>query len=543
MASIDDKFKIGMKLLVLRKEDIKNVRPIKTSLIFDKNGYEFNIDGLFSNEIFGVVGSDERYDRISYIDLKTAILHPTLFELLNNYSQLYSDIISGKRYAKFDKSKKIFIEVDMNEGETGFGFFLNHVNELKLDDKESDTGKFNKRFIEKVRKDNQLFLRYCFVIPPGYREYYVDNSGKATIDVSNDYYFKIINNTTLLPEKELSGSDKILLSNTLLKIQKSILDLQTHFLGLMDGKNKLIRGQWTKTAIMDGTRNVFTGYNIKIKDVFDLKRTVTVNHTVLGLYQYAKSIAPLVVNNIKKHVMERVFNIDTGTATLIDKKTLKNTVITLKDKTINDWLTKEGIENLINKLSSDYGSNEEVVIDNHYLALLYEDEKGIRLVFDTSTISEEKLKKCKPVRYGELLYLVSFNLLNKYPMFITRYPATGPGSIYPSKTIVKTTMKDRRVNFLSFDGTLIKELEHFPISGEKWFLSFSPHSSKLKGMGADFDGDKGSGNTVYTKESREEIDDLFNKREFYISGEGELLDAPVTDIIKFVGLTLSQGVE
>jgi len=417
------------------------------------------------------------------------------------------------------------------------------VQELKLEDKESRTGQENKEFVEMCRKKNNLFMTYCFVTAAGYREYYVAPDGKATMDVANEFYFKILNNTTLLPEKPLNNNDKILLSNTLLKIQKSVLELHYHYLSLMDGKHKLIQGAWTKTAIMDGTRNVFTGFNVKVDDVFDIKKTVTVNHTVLGLYQYAKSINPLIISNIKQHVMERVFNIDAGTATLIDPKTKKNIIIKLQDKTFNDWTTKDGMENLINKLSNDYGSNEEIIIDGNYLALVYINDDKVKLIFDTSTVDEKTLKTSKPVTYGELLYIISFDKIDKYPTFITRYPATGPGSIYPSKTIVKTTMKDRKLKLVSFDDSYIGDLDHYPIKGEKWFLSLAPHSSKLKAMGADFDGDKGSANTVYTKESREEIEDLFNKRSFYISTEGKLLDDPVTDIIKFVSKTLTADVK
>jgi len=115
MASIDDKFRLELDLLVLRKDEVKKLLPVTTSLIFDKNGNEFNTKGLFSNEIFGPIGSEERYDKISYINLKTPILHPAAFDILIGYNSLYTDIINGKRYAKFNSKSKKFEEVDMSE--------------------------------------------------------------------------------------------------------------------------------------------------------------------------------------------------------------------------------------------------------------------------------------------------------------------------------------------------------------------------------------------------------------------------------------------
>ena len=62
-----------------------------------------------------------------------------------------------------------------------------------------------------------------------------------------------------------------------------------------------------------------------------------------------------------------------------------------------------------------------------------------------------------------------------------------------------------------------------PIYGGKWFDSLSPHTSRLEGAQADFDGDMETLTVVLSEEGNEEAKRLLNDFKFYISPNKTLI--------------------
>ena len=70
---------VYFKLMHLTLERLRVLKPVTVLDIYTNNTESFHPNGLFSIEIFGRVGSDDRDKRFSFIDLKTDIFHPLYF--------------------------------------------------------------------------------------------------------------------------------------------------------------------------------------------------------------------------------------------------------------------------------------------------------------------------------------------------------------------------------------------------------------------------------------------------------------------------------
>ena len=92
----------NIELLVLDEKIAAGMRPITSLDTYVGATKNFNPDGLYSNEIFGVVGTVARSSRFSYIDLRVPIIHPTIYKTLVQLKGLYKEIMNAKEFAKFD---------------------------------------------------------------------------------------------------------------------------------------------------------------------------------------------------------------------------------------------------------------------------------------------------------------------------------------------------------------------------------------------------------------------------------------------------------
>ena len=95
---------------------------------------------MFSEEIFGQVGSPDRLIKFGYIDLKCNILHPLVYNNIMKLSRWYVEILASKTYAIFDEKTKTFIKSTKEDGgSTGFLFFINNLHKLNFGKSESLT--------------------------------------------------------------------------------------------------------------------------------------------------------------------------------------------------------------------------------------------------------------------------------------------------------------------------------------------------------------------------------------------------------------------
>ena len=483
---MDDK-PFNLDLLFLRNEHTKSIGLVKDLSIFESSSNNFNPNGLFSTEIFGRVGSEERNSRYGYIDLHINIVHPLLYKQIVSLKKLYENIILSKVYAKFDNSVKDFVVTTANDGETGYEFFFKNFSKIKLEDNGSDGRLFKIKLLSKYKLEDMMINKFL-VLPAGLRDYTIDDNGKPSEDEVNDMYRKLLIATNTLVNINTVTNDLKMLDPIRVKIQMAIQNIHDHFIDLMDGKKKFIQGKWSKRAIRDSTRNVITPSVPNIVDLTDKKHNVSSINTIIGLYQYAKAINPITKFNINNKILMYIFDQTSNNAMLIDKKTLTNVNVDIKPKTKDQWMSDEGLNGIINKMAQEEIRSEPVEVEDYYLALIYDNGKDIRLVINTMALPENIDKKhLRPITYAEMIYLAIYEEVNKYPAFLTRYPVANVGSIYPSIPYLKTTAKGRRANILDVEWNVKDTVVEYPnIDGkESYYNSLSPSSKHLSALDAD----------------------------------------------------------
>lgn len=479
MAKQLDPSLFNIDIIALKDNDVKMLGEITNPNIFEASSSRFDRAGLFSTDIFGPVGSPIRNTTLGYIDLKLNVLHPFVFDSLCSLNSKYEDIISGKIRAKLDRDKWDLVE-DKN-GETGYSFFMSVLPRIRFNDNGSDQRKHKINLVKKYATEEYMSNKFL-VLPAGLRDYRVDETGKPVEDEVNNLYRKVLATTSLLKTIKIQESNLYQLDPIRYKLQKSVNAVFEHFLNLLNGKYSFIQDRWAKRAITNGTRNVLTPVPYKITKLD--KNKITTNHSVCGIYQYIKAIAPIAMNRVKGVFINKFLSPNSTAATLVDPKTMKTTLVNIKINKRDEWLSMEGLNRTMNKMKQPDLRFEPVEIDGYYLQLLYDNGRDVILFNDTRDIPDNLEKGfIRPITYIELFYIAIYDIKDKYPGFLTRYPVINLGGTYPCWIYVKTTFKARTVN-ITYNGQK-KEMEEYPILGEECMESVSASTQHIKALGGD----------------------------------------------------------
>lgn len=491
-------------LLLLGKEKVQNLRQVKVMDIMVGMTKNFHPEGLYSTEIFGKVGDARRSRTFGYIDLYISIFHPVYFKALTELKELYGGIMSGREYAIYDHTTNDFVKSDPVNGETGFKFFLDHFKTLKFTERESAKRSFNIKLIEKYRASPMLDK--LPVLPAGLRDYTIDKSGKPTEDEINNLYRRILGISSVAENISFSNNEEYL-NSTRYNLQLAVNNVYNYIVEILEGKGKLIQGKWVARNIDNSTRNVITPYIQQIKSKDD-EQFVSATQHVVGLYQFLRAIFPKSMQLVRDDFLPQVFPGPNTPANLVDPKTLKS-VSTLVDPSFyDDWMTSDGLEKKFHMFKIKDLRHEPIKIQDMYLGLMYAGPKPITSETDKSTLPANSKKEyyrfmqsidelpegwdkqyVHPITYAELFYLAVYKIAPKIPGFITRYPITGMGSIYPSMNYLKTTIKGVVRYKLDDDWNATDDVApEFPVIGDYFFDALSPASQHLGRLGGDYDG-------------------------------------------------------
>lgn len=523
----------NIDLLVLKDQDVKNIRPVKVHDIFQSASRNFHSDGLFSIETFGKVGEEKRNRLFSYIDMHISVFHPVIFKALCDLKGLYGEILSGKAYASFDPDTKDFSRSDAIDGFTGFNFFLKHFKELTFEEKPSAKREFNIKVINKYR-DNCL-LDKLVVMPAGLRDYTIDDStGKPSQDEINGMYLKVLSIASVI-ENVNAKINAEYLDSARFNLQIAVMNIYDYIKNMLEGKSKLILGKWASRKIVNSTRNVITSFIPDSQELHSPK-TVGANESVIGLYQYLRMILPLAVKHVRDTFLSDIFIGPNSPVILINKKTLAKESVYLDADHYDEWMTFEGLEKTFARFGEESSRHEPLEVDGYYMGLIYDDGKNYRFVQDLTELPEGRdAKYLRPMTFTEFLYLSVYKDAREVPCFLTRYPVTGFGSIYPSYVYLKTTVKASIKHELGADwkptGAIAYE---FPIAGMQFYNSMSPSINKLSRLGADFDGDVMSATAVWTDEAKAEIKSYLASKNYYVGVNGKVAFSSSNDIVDLV---------
>jgi len=170
--------------------------PITSPQIFMGKSYTPHPEGLHSEEIFGLDGSPERRNSMSWIDLNCNVIHPVFYDIVSKQiEKKIVKLISNEEMFTINEETGELVQDE--EGElTGFSSFVKNIDKIKFRRaEEGSKGNRNKvvSVLEKNIKNNTFFINKLIVIAPDYRPiFYSESDDRPTIDELNDIYKSII---------------------------------------------------------------------------------------------------------------------------------------------------------------------------------------------------------------------------------------------------------------------------------------------------------------------------------------------------------------
>jgi len=526
----------NVSLLELTPQKIQGLKPVRSLDIFDGAGNNFHEDGLFSSSIFGKVGDERRNLRFSFIDIKVPIFHPVIFRALVGLKRLYAGIIAGSEYAVWNKDSKDFERSDaVSGGRTGFDFFVSHWREIEFGESASDRRTQSVLMVKKYA-DKALTTR-VIVMPAGLRDIELSGDGRIQKDEINDFYADLLRISNTISDAS-TRSNLEMINTARYRLQTTFNGLYDTIESMIEGKKKLLMGKWASRRIQNGTRNVITSMNTSVP-VLGAPGALKFNDTIIGLYQALKSVMPIARYHVRHGYLAKVFTDVGAPVRLINKKTLKQEEVVLRNQYFDRFMTDEGIEKVITSFGDENLGHRQIEIDGRWLGLVYKGPDGtFKLLQDIDEVPAGRDRAhVSPLTLCELLYLSTYRELNKFPLFITRYPVTGVGSIYPSKIYARTTIRSETRRELDNQWQPMDDSHvafEFPIPGDAFVNSVVPHSAKLGKLGADFDGDTVSANATYSDEAVKEVDTYLRKKRAYVGTDGNFISSTAVDTVNLV---------
>lgn len=532
----------NISFLILDEKVKKNVRPVTSLDIYDGATNNFHPDGLYSTQTFGVVGTPQRMERFSWIDTKLKILHPTVFFALCSVKAFYSEIISGKGYARFDEGVHDFVKTEPDEGDTGYAFFLKHWGKIRFVEGPSAKRQENIQLIE--RKKDIALLDTVYVLPAGYRDIMIDENGRESSDEINKLYYKLIAISNTINLAAAAGSEEMF-NQQRMSMQNAVCEIYTTVLSIIKGKNNLFMGKFMGRNVFGSTRNVLTAMPLTTRHL-EQGGAPDINTTSVGIYQYINATQHESIYQLRTGFLSQVFIAPGAPAILTNKKTLRSERVSISPKTFDRWMTVAGLKKVLSMFEEQSVRWRPIDIEGYYVGLIYRGPDGTyKFINGIEELPENRKKEdCLPITLVELFYASIVMKSREYFAHVTRYPIGSNRSTYPSKIkLIPTVKKEARVelgdDWVSKNADQI--LYEFPVRDSSTFNTMAPHPCRHAKLGADHDGDTGSFIVTTSRESIQECNTIMRKREFYLDVGGGFVANLSNDTVGYVNRALTGG--
>lgn len=520
-----------------------NSQPVTSFAIKEPSEVHFHHQGLFSEEIFGQFGTSERLIRFGYIDLRSKIIQPAIFANLLKMDSLFTEVMAGRTYARFDENTGILTASDDDDidAETGYSFFLSILPKLTYRSTGSPARNDRIAVINKYRDVSTC--GQLLVLPAGVRDIKQDSTMMLSQEDINTIYRSVMSFALQLPR----DTDSPVFDSFRFSLQKKVQEVYDYIENIMTGKKGFLQGSYSNRRVVGSTRNVISAQQYATKSPDD-PQTLHNDETMVGLYQSMKSNQIAVVYYLTKHFFNHIFPEDSDLIALTDPKTLELGYHKVRRKELNRFTTTAAMDNWINRFENVEVRQLPITVETDdgpcYAVMIYDDYNHVYMFRSLSEIKkivgEENfdMNKVRPLTWVELFYMATFlAYIGKYA-FITRYPAIGDGSTYPSKVVVTTTSPARIVHVHNVFNDETSMFPFYPILGQVFHDTMSVHSSRLNGLVGDYDGDMCSFNVIVAEDANEQIREYMNKALSAVNSQGELLAGPNTDNFEWVILNL-----
>lgn len=513
---------------------------VTTTALKEPSTNEFHPDGLFSEEIFGRIGTLERMTTLGYIELKMKMVAPVLYKTLARLGGFYTDLMAGRVYATWDAEKADFERVfgdpeDTPNCNTGFHYFVKYFPQIKFKLTESLTRETRVDLLNEYRSIG-LYKQYL-VQPAGMRDVQDDGTGRLIQDDINKLYISLMSYAGSLPDETTSP----LYDGLKFNIQSTGVRIYEYLENLMTGKRGFAQGVLAARKIAMGTRNVITAASYVARNPDD-PQVLKPDETISGVYQTAKAFQPLVFFHLKTIFFQNVFGEEGSSynVPLINPKTFKLEYHEINEDERLKWVSPDGINSAINRfVNLDVRSRPLVVRDvnnaPYYMYLVYDDVDKITLCRSIDELTNTGVRvdksKLRPITWIEALYIAVYFAVDHKFAHITRYPVLGDGSVYPSRIHLCSTIPGRVVEMVDIeepDKPLV-QFPEYPILGNAYQDTIQIDFGRLAGLGADYDGDTVSFNGVMSEEANEECERYMRSTRSLVDTQQNLVMGDISD--------------
>jgi len=511
-----------LSLLILTKETLDNLPIISSRDIYEQNSTIFKSDGLFSTSVFGEAGSVSRMESYGRINLGLTILHPRIYREICGVSSLYKGILTGTKYAIFDEKEKDFIESTIEDGHTGYNYFMKFYKDIDYTKKERVASRQVAIDFLNMYDKKSILINDYIVIPAGLRDYTVKENGKIFEDEINGFYRKLITISYTAKMFQEDNLDNEVVNIVKVRLQQAVNNVYEYIENILDGKGGYLQNKETKRTISYGTRNVIGSTPEMVLDYTDKTRPDAFT-SIAGIYQTAKGLFPLTLYTLRSKYLHDVFDEESTKARLINPNTFKREVVNINEKSRSDWVTDDGIEKNINKFKQKVNLLSKIVISGYYLFLVYKKDDVVIVLKDIDELDDGLDKKMvTPITYIELFYLLLEPLMKEQYAYIVRYPIADKNSIIPTKVYLKSSITTNKVSVKILDSQEFRTVNEYPVSGETPYNNLNIPALYLDALGADFDGDKTSLNFLFNPISIEETKQQLRDITFLVGTDGNL---------------------
>lgn len=489
----------------------KHVKRVISAMLYEPSTHNFHPEGLFSEEIFGKVGSPERQEQFGYLELNTEILHPKIFKIVGQLGKLYHDILAGRIYATFDTVEKNFVKStsDDDDADTGFTFFMQHFSEIEFARTESEQR--DERIVVLKKYQDRLTLTRHLVEPAGLRDVKNDVSGRLVQDEINQMYTAILMAARSIPK----GAKSTLYDPIRYQLQSRAMELFDYLQNFIDGKYGFIQGAFTRRKIAWGTRNVISAATM-IASRPDDPQMLKADEVMAGTYQNIKAFFPVAVYYFNTLFIRPIFGTDRATSVpLIDPETHEIKFVPLDDDVRELWTTRSGLEDIINKFENPEMRKLPVTVEgsdgkDYYLMMVYDQDEEVATYRSLTDLKEHwqypvEPDRCRPMTWLEMFYIVASLSAQGRHSEVTRFPATTEANIYPAAPHVRSTVVGRKIRLLDIthpDHPAI-DFPEYPVLSQPIYDIMAVHPTRLAPLDGDHDGDKLSYDSVWGTDSNE----------------------------------------
>lgn len=494
---------INMELFI-KSNDLKQI----TNPISLETQGRATSNGLFSTDIFGRPGSEQRKKTWAYIDLVNVYLHPLIYKTFCQLDRKFPSFIAGDRPLGITSSGQLIPYIKNCIPVNDLNDLHKHWDKIKwIKSNKFSATKNNKLELLSITPKEDIFVTKWPVMPAGFRDVDLSANSKEIPPINNEYV-KLI---TVAPPSS-SGID-FYNGARRLKAQDALLNVMELALGLVAKKRGIIQEQLLGRYVDYSTRGVISGPNL---GKYERPEEIQIPYQYIGvpLYLLLNLFYPLIVREAMA-ILNFYTNFEGGVS-ILDPKTKKyervklpkEVVMSLSTSIIDKWITRF-LRSQSDRLEP-FAIESKITHQTYYLTILNEYLGG------------------RQATMTDFFMFVAYRaiIVPNLKVYYTRYPITEFNSANFAFVKILTTEKTIIQKFPQSEAfpeeIIIRDYPDLSnIDKTTWLDSFIIHGANTKAMEADFDGDTIRVIGIFSQEANATAEKIMNSPSQFIGTKGQ----------------------